>query len=97
MEHEKSINKLSIKNKIAYSSAGVGDAAAYSFIGTYLLFFLTTVGHVSPALAGTIVALGSIWDVVNSLIIGFWSDKTTGKMGRRRPYLLAGASVIAIT
>lgn len=92
-----SMNKLTFKNKIAYSSAGVGDAAAYSFIGTYLMFFLTTVGHVTPALAGTIVALGSIWDVVNSLIVGFWSDKTTGKMGRRRPFLLVGASLIAVT
>lgn len=91
------MKKLSIQNKIAYSSAGVGDAAAYSFVGTYLMFFLTTVGHVSPALAGTIIALGSIWDVLNSLIMGFWSDKSTGKMGRRRPFLLAGATIVAVT
>ncbi len=91
------MNKLSIQNKIAYGSAGIGDAAAYSFVGTYLMFFLTTVAHVKPALAGTIIGLGSIWDVMNSLIIGFWSDKSTGKMGRRRPFLLVGATLVAIS
>ena len=89
--------KLSLKNKIAYGSAGVGDAAAYSFAGTYFMFFLTTIGHVSPALAGTIIAMGSIWDVVNSLVVGFWSDNSTGKMGRRRPFLLVGATIIAVS
>ena len=55
------MNKLSIQNKIAYGSAGIGDAAAYSFVGTYLMFFLTTVAHVKPALAGTIIGLGIAW------------------------------------
>ena len=89
--------KLSLKSKIAYGSAGIGDAAAYSFAGTYFMFFLTTIGHVSPALAGTIIAMGSIWDVVNSLVIGFWSDNSGGKMGRRRPFMLIGATMIALS
>lgn len=89
--------KLSFKNKIAYGSAGIGDAASYSVVGTYLMFFLTTVGHVSPVAAGTIIAIGSIWDVIWSLVIGFWSDNSNCKMGRRRPFLLAGATLIAIS
>jgi GPH family glycoside/pentoside/hexuronide:cation symporter len=89
--------KLSLKNKIAYSSAGIGDAAAYSVVGTYLMFFLTTVGHVSPALAGTIIGIGSIWDVVGSLVAGFWSDNSHSRMGRRRPFLLVGATMIGVS
>jgi glycoside/pentoside/hexuronide:cation symporter, GPH family len=89
--------KLSFKDKIAYSSAGIGDGAAYSVVGTFLMFFLTTVGHVSPVLAGTIIALGSIWDVIWSLVIGFWSDNSGSRMGRRRPFLLIGAVMIAVS
>ena len=89
--------KLSFKDKIAYSSAGIGDAASYSVVGTFLMFFLTTVGHVSPVLAGSIIAFGSIWDVIWSLVVGFWSDNSGSRMGRRRPFLLAGAVLIAVS
>jgi GPH family glycoside/pentoside/hexuronide:cation symporter len=89
--------KLSFKNKIAYSSAAIGDAATYSIVGTFLMFFLTTVGHVSPAIAGTLIAAGSVWDVVGSLIIGYWSDHSSSRMGRRRPFLMTGATLLAIS
>lgn len=89
--------KLTFKNKLAYSSAAIGDAAAYSVVGTYLMFFLTTVVHLSPAAAGTLIAVGSVWDVICSLVIGFRSDHSESKMGRRRPYLLVGATLLAIS
>lgn len=89
--------KLSLKHKLAYSSAAIGDAATYSIIGTFLMFFLTTVGHVSPVVAGTIIAVGSVWDVVGSLVIGYWSDHSASRMGRRRPFLMTGATLLAIS
>lgn len=97
MEKRGHLMKLSKKEKLAYSSAGIGDAAAYSLVGTYLMFFLTTVAHVDPAPAGTIIAIGSIWDVVCSLISGYVSDHSNSRLGRRKPFLLAGATTIAVS
>ena len=64
---EKQINTLSFKSKCGYGSAAVGDAMAYTFTGTYLLFFLTTVAGIKPAMAGTITVIAAIWDAVISV------------------------------
>ena len=74
----------------------MGDAVVYSFIGTFLLFFLTTVAHVPPAIAGTIAAVGSVWDVVASSLVGYLSDHSRSRFGKRRPFILAGAFPLGI-
>lgn len=88
--------KLTTRSKLGYASAAIGDAASYSFIGTFLMFFLTVVAGINPITAGLIAALGSLWDTLWSPIIGYWSDHTRSTMGRRRPYLMVAAFPLAI-
>lgn len=51
-------------------------------------------------LAMALIAMGkvffTIWDAFNDPIMGFLSDRTRTKMGRRRPWLLAGAPLFAL-
>ncbi|HZK01248.1 MAG TPA: MFS transporter [Anaerovoracaceae bacterium] len=88
--------KLSLKTKLAYGLAGVGDAALYTLIGTFLLFFLNTVAGISPAIAGTIAAVGAIWETLCGGIVGYISDRTNTRYGRRKPFLLSAAFPLAI-
>ncbi|MBQ1630450.1 MAG: MFS transporter, partial [Firmicutes bacterium] len=53
---------LTLRNKICYGIGGICDNTLYTLTGTYLLLFLTTVAGVSPAVAGTISAAGSLWE-----------------------------------
>ena len=46
-------NKMTPAVKLGYASASFGDSATYSFVNTFLLFFLTTVAGIEPAAAGT--------------------------------------------
>ncbi|MGN0702349.1 MAG: MFS transporter [Lentihominibacter sp.] len=80
-------NTLSFKSKCGYGSAAVGDAMAYTFTGTYLLFFLTTVAGIKPAMAGTITVIASIWDAVINPVFGYISDNFSSRFGRRRPFM----------
>jgi len=57
----------------------------------YLLFFLTNVLGVNPALAGTMLLFPKLWDVISDPIMGAISDITRSRFGRRRVYLLYGA------
>lgn len=82
------MDKLTFRQKIGYSSAAVGDAVSYMFVTTFILFFLTTVAGLQPAIAGTLTAIGSIWDAVVNPIFGYLSDHARTKMGRRRPFML---------
>lgn len=74
----------------------MSDNALYTLTGTYLLLYLTTVVGLSPAIAGTISAIGSIWEAIAGPIIGFKSDATISRFGRRKPFMMVAAIPIAI-
>ena len=81
------MNRLSFKNKIGYGSAALGDAAVYTFTGTFLIFFFTTVAGINPALAGTITAIGAIFNALLNPVIGYITDNIMTKWGKRRPLM----------
>jgi glycoside/pentoside/hexuronide:cation symporter, GPH family len=75
-------------------SFGIGDIASNLFIvatGMYLLYFLTDFVGVDPKLAGVMLLIPKLWDVILDPIMGGISDVTSSRFGRRRPYLLYGA------
>jgi len=88
--------KISMKNKLGYSFASFSDACSYTFVSTFFLFFLTTIAGVNPAIAGTIVAVGTLFDAVMGLTIGFVSDNFSSRYGRRIPFIFGGAFPLAI-
>jgi GPH family glycoside/pentoside/hexuronide:cation symporter len=57
----------------------------------YLALFLTDVVGITPAAAAAAFFIGSTWDYINDPIIGYISDRTRTRWGRRRPFLLFGA------
>lgn len=81
-------DRLSIKDKVGYAVASTGDSISYTAIGTYLMFFLTTVAGIDPAIAGIVSAIGAIWNALVNPILGFLSDQVRTKMGKRRPMML---------
>lgn len=89
--------KLSFKTKLAYGVAATGDAGSYTILGTFLMFFLTTVAGINPVTAGTIAAIGSIWDATCSPIIGYISDNSKSKYGRRTPFMFFAAFPLGIS
>lgn len=89
------MEKLSLKTKISYGVIGIGDSAFYNMMGTFALFFLTTIAGISPAIAGTIVAIGAVWETICGAFIGYISDHTDTRFGKRKPYILSAAFPLA--
>lgn len=88
--------KLGFGTKLSYGIGGTADNAMYTISGTYLLFFLTTVAGIHPAAAGTIAAIGSVWEAICGPIFGYFSDSIETRFGKRKPFLLAAAFPVAI-
>ncbi|MCQ4636904.1 MFS transporter [Anaerovorax odorimutans] len=88
--------KLTFKEKLGYGVATAGDGAVYNFVGIYFLFFLTTVAGVDPGKAGTISSLALFASAFFTIFIGYFSDNSRCKTGRRRPYIAAGLPFLLI-
>ncbi|ULC58450.1 MFS transporter [Flaviramulus sp. BrNp1-15] len=65
-------------------------------LGVFIQFFLLTAWGVDPLWAGLLGGLPRIFDSITDPIMGFISDNTTSKWGRRRPYIFIGAIISGI-
>lgn len=63
---------------------------SFLLIGMLFIFFLTDVVGLSPTLAALVFGIGKVWDAVSDPIMGYISDRTDSRFGRRRVYLLIG-------
>ncbi len=89
--------RLSFGAKVSYGIGEIIVAIRQSSVLNFLLFFYTNVVMLSPSLAGLALAIGRIWDGVNDPVVGYLSDSTTSRFGRRRPYLLASTLPLGLS
>lgn len=91
MGEQSDLKKTSFGLKIAYSFGQVTDSVPYNLFYIYFLFFFSDVAGLSPAFGGTISLVIILWSAVVDPIVGYLSDRTKSKSGRRRPFMLAGS------
>ena len=66
-------------------------------LSTFLLFYLTGVCGLSGSLAGLALSLTLFVDAVMDPLIGYVSDNTRSRLGRRHPFLLGAALPFALS
>ncbi len=88
--------KLSNATKLAYGAGDLGAAIVTAINGFFLLNFLINVAGLRPGIAANIFLIAKIWDAVNDPIVGWLTDHTISKFGRRRPWLLIAAVPFAL-
>lgn len=82
--------KVKTKNLIFYGMGDIFGGGSFIIIGTLFLIFLTDVVGLKPSLAGLVLIIGKIWDAVSDPLMGYISDNTKSRFGRRRIYFLIG-------
>ena len=85
------VQRLSWHAKLLYGSGDTGFSLTSTIVGAYFAIFLTDVVGLAPAVAAAAIFIGRTWDYFNDPFIGYLSDRTRTRWGRRRPFLLFGA------
>jgi GPH family glycoside/pentoside/hexuronide:cation symporter len=89
--------KLTVGQKLGFGIFDLGGNMLFTLMGFWVLKYLTDVVGLGALLAGAAVMIGKAWDAVTDPMMGFISDRTLSPLGRRRPYLLAGAIPMMLT
>ena len=82
------IEKISRKTKLGFGAGEFSSSIFFTLTSFWLLNFLTDEVRLSAALAGSALLVGKIWDAAIDPFIGYISDHTRSRWGRRRPYIL---------
>ncbi|WP_199246556.1 MFS transporter [[Phormidium] sp. ETS-05] len=82
---------LNFATKLAFGAGDLGTAITANLSVFFLLFFFTNVAGLPAGLAGSVLMIGKIWDAFNDPIIGWLSDNTRSRWGRRYPWVIFGA------
>lgn len=90
-------NAMKKREKAFFALADLYGGGGQALIGVvYPLFFLINIIGLSPRYAGYVILISEIWDAVSDPLMGVICDNTRTKMGRRRPYILAGGILLMV-
>ena len=88
--------KVSLKQKLGFGSGEFASSIFFTVTSFWLMNFLTDNVGLAAGLAGSALLIGKIWDSAIDPFIGYMSDRTKTRWGRRRPYFLFFAIPVGV-
>ena len=88
-------DRISFSQKLIYGTGAFVNNLLAAAIGGMMIVLNLGFG-MSPALVGLLGGIPRLLDAFTDPLMGFISDQTKSKWGRRRPYIFAGAIVSGI-
>ena len=90
-------DRLSVGLKAGWAAGAAGTTAMLFTVNFMLLFFMVTHLGISPALAGLLIFITRFYDMLTDPLMGVLSDRVETRIGRRRPWMFAGAILSSVT
>ena len=89
-------DRIPLQHKIIYGLGAFTNNLLGAAIGTMVIVLNLGLG-MNPALVGLVSALPRLSDAITDPLMGYLSDNTKSRWGRRRPYIFLGAIAAGIT
>lgn len=94
---KKSSNALPFRNKLCYGVGGLGYNSLGQTIGSFLMFFCTSIMGLSGTLVGLAIGIASLWDGISDPLVGHISDRAkNGPFGKRLKFMIVAIFLIGI-
>ncbi|MHA1683023.1 MAG: MFS transporter [Promethearchaeota archaeon] len=84
------------KSILAFSQGEIGDNIAYQSFSFLVFTFYFTVVKIPISLISGGFIIWSIWNAINDPLIGYLSDRTKSKRGRRIPWMIGATIPLAV-
>ncbi|MBU0934452.1 MAG: MFS transporter [Spirochaetes bacterium] len=84
------MSKLKLSTKLGYGCGDIFAGGAFLLVALLFLYFLVNIAGLDARLAGIVMLIGRFWDAVTDPFMGYLSDRTRSRFGRRRLYFLIG-------
>ncbi len=88
-------DRVPVVQKAAFGAGHLVNNLMPGALGIFMFFLLTAFG-MDPFLAGLLGGLPRLFDAITDPIMGFISDNTKSRFGRRRPYIFIGAIISGV-
>lgn len=88
---------LTFWNKIGYGAGALTENNVQNVVNSMLPLIMFNYMGMSPILIGYVFAISRLWDTITDPLMGYLSDRTRSRLGRRKPYILIGAVMSALT
>ena len=85
-----------ILQKFAFGAGNLTNQLLPAALGVFMFFLVVGFG-MSPYKAGILSAIPRFMDAILDPIMGYISDNTRSRWGRRKPYIFGGALVVGIS
>ena len=79
-----------------YSTGNFANNIIFMMVGTYISYFYTNILGISPFMAGVVFMVARLVDAFTDPLMGIIVDKTNTKIGKYRPWIIAGAPFLGI-
>jgi Na+/melibiose symporter-like transporter len=97
VEPPKSIaRRLTWRTMVAYGAGQLGESLRTVGYTTFLLFYYNQVIGLSGALTSFALGISLLVDAASDPLVGAWSDRTSTRLGRRHPFMIAGMLPLGI-
>lgn len=90
------VERLPLAVLFSYAVAQFGLSAMNTLVNTHIPFFYVDTLKLPAATFGLVMLISKVWDGVTDPLMGHITDNTRSRLGRRRPYFLIGAPLLAL-
>ena len=84
-------NRASFWQLFGFAGNNAATNALFVILGSFFLAYATAIYGIDAWVAGLVMALTRIFDAITDPIIGVMVDRTDTKLGRFRPWIIAGS------
>ena len=88
--------RLTRRTIATYAIGSIGTGGFSTLPGLVLVYYLTDTLGVTALLAGILVTLAKVWDVIIDPVIGGYSDRSLAHTGSRRRFMVVGAVLLPV-